>query len=99
MAYDSKFKCPENDELFKAILALQNEEECYRFFEDLMTVKELQSISQRWEVARLLDAGETYAKIEAKTKASTATISRINKCISYGADGYTCILNRLKENK
>lgn len=97
MAYNSKFKSKENDDLFKAILTLESEEECYRFFEDLMTVKELQSISQRWQVARLLDANKTYAEIEEKTQASTATISRINKCLSYGADGYSLVLNKLKK--
>jgi len=97
MAYESKFKSKENDELFKAFLALEDEEECYRFFEDLMTVKELQSISQRWQVARLLSQNKTYAEIEEKTQASTATISRINKCLSYGADGYTRMLKKLKK--
>ena len=97
MAYKSKFSSKANDDLFEAILALKNQEECYRFFEDLMTIKELQSISQRWQVVKMLDSGETYAEIEEKTKASTATISRINKCLSYGADGYSLMLNRLKK--
>ena len=95
--YDSKFKCQANDDLFEAILALQDEEECYRFFEDIMTIKELQSIAQRWEVARMLADGKTYGEIEAETKASAATISRVNKCLQYGAGGYTCILKRMKE--
>ena len=97
MSYNSKFKSKENDDLFKAVLSLETEDECYRFFEDLMTVKELQSISQRWQVARLLDANKTYAEIEEKTQASTATISRINKCLSYGAEGYSLVLNRIKK--
>lgn len=97
MAYESKFKNKENDDLFEAFLALETEEECYRFFEDLMTIKELQSIAQRWQVAKMLDAGETYAAIENKTKVSTATISRINKCLSYGADGYSAVLKKLKK--
>lgn len=97
MSYQSKFSSKETDDLFKAILALETEEECYRFFEDLMTVKELKSISQRWQVVKLLDAGKTYAEIEAKTTASTATISRINKCLSYGADGYAGMLRKLNK--
>ena len=95
MAYTSKFKSKANDELFRAILALDNSEECYKFFEDLMTIKELQSIAQRWEVARMLREGKTYHEIEAETKASAATISRINKCLLYGADGYQSILKKL----
>ena len=97
--YESKFKCPANDELFEAILALESEEECYRFFEDLMTIKELQSISQRWQVAQMLDEKKTYGDIETETGASAATISRVNKCLQYGAAGYTTILKRLKEKE
>jgi len=97
MAYESKFKSKENDDLFEAFLSLESNEDCYRFFEDLMTIKELQSIAQRWQVAKLLDAGETYSEIEKKTGASTATISRINKCLSYGAEGYTGMLKKLKK--
>lgn len=99
MTYASKFQSRENDELFGAILALENVEECYRFFEDLMTIKELQAISQRWEVARMLHRGQTYHAIAASTKASAATISRINKCLLYGAEGYTTILKRLEEQE
>ena len=99
MEYQSKFESEEKNELFKAILALSSEEECYRFFEDLMTIDELESISQRWQVARLLSEGETYVAIMEKTKASTATISRINKCLKYGADGYTMMLKRLAEEE
>lgn len=95
MAYTSKFKSKANDELFRAILALENNEECYRFFEDLMTIKELQSISQRLAVAKMLREGKTYHEIEAETKASAATISRINKCLLYGAEGYQIILKKL----
>lgn len=95
--YDSKFKSAETDELFAAILSLENEEECYRFFEDLMTIKELQAVTQRWQVARMLDEKNTYGEIEAATKASAATISRVNKCLQYGAGGYTAILKRTRE--
>ena len=95
--YDSKFKSETNDELFKAILSLQDEEECYRFFEDIMTVKELQSVSQRWQVARMLDTKKTYGEIEAETKASAATISRVNKCLLYGSGGYRNMLDKLRD--
>lgn len=95
--YDSKFKSETNDELFKAILSLQDEEECYRFFEDIMTVKELQSVSQRWQVARMLDAKKTYGEIETETKASAATISRVNKCLLYGSGGYRNMLDKLRD--
>lgn len=97
MTYHSKIKGKETDDLFHAILALQTEEECYRFFEDLCTIKELQSIAQRLQVAKLLREKKTYNEIEEITKASTATISRINKCLLYGADGYTTILSRLED--
>ncbi len=95
MAYDSRLSSVETDELFKAILSLENAEECYRFFEDIMTVNELKAISQRWHVAVLLSQGKTYAEIEAITKASTSTISRINKSLSYGAEGYAIALGRV----
>jgi len=95
MAYRSKFSSQANDRLFKAILSLESEEECYRFFEDLLTIKELQDISQRWEVVNLLREGCTYSEIVSRTKASAATISRINKCLEYGAGGYRLMLDRL----
>lgn len=97
MTYHSKLKGKETDDLFRAILALKTEEECYRFFEDLCTIKELQSIAQRLQVAKLLREKKTYNEIEEITKASTATISRINKCLLYGADGYKTILTRLED--
>lgn len=97
--YQSRFQSQENDELFRAILTLQDSEECYRFFEDLMTIKELQSIAQRWQVARMLDEGKTYGEIAAITKASAATVSRVNKCLQYGAGGYTAILKRIAEEE
>ncbi len=95
MGYESRFKNEEIDELFRAILALETEEECYRFFEDICTVNEIHAISQRLHVAKLLYEHKTYTDIEEVTKASTATISRINKCLLYGADGYRRILERL----
>ena len=99
MAYKSKLKCEEVDELFEAILSLENEEECYRFFEDICTVNELHAIAQRLHVAKLLNDKNTYNEIEEVTKASTATISRINKCLQYGADGYKIVLERNKKTK
>ena len=75
------------DNLFKAILSLENTDECYAFFEDLCTVKELLDIAQRFEVATLLEKGKSYISISNETGASTATISRVNKCLAYGTDG------------
>lgn len=89
------------DNLFKAILSLENTDECYAFFEDLCTVKELLDIAQRFEVATLLEKGKSYISISNETGASTATISRVNKCLAYGNDGYKLVLERLngKENE
>ncbi|NLF46819.1 MAG: TrpR-like protein YerC/YecD [Clostridiales bacterium] len=95
MAYDSKFKRDDIDELFRAVLTLEDEEDCYRFFEDICTINEIHSIAQRLHVAKLLDEKKTYSEIEEMTGASTATISRINKCLVYGADGYKRVLSRL----
>ena len=85
------------DSLFDAVLSLKNREECYLFFEDVCTVNEIHAIAQRLQVAKLLSEDKTYSEIEAVTKASTATISRINKCLVYGADGYKRILQRLAD--
>ncbi len=97
MEYDSRFRSPETDSLFEAVLSLEDTGECYRFFEDLMTIKELQDISQRWQVARLLAAGRTYTEIASETGASAATISRVSRCLSYGAEGYARVLKKLEE--
>ncbi len=97
MGIDSKIKSQLTDELFEAILELRDVEECYKFFEDICTIKEIQAISQRLKVAQLLKEHKTYIEIEEQTHASTATISRVNKCLVYGADGYKLILERLKE--
>lgn len=97
MSYDSKIKREDIDELFEAVLTLKDEEECYRFFEDICTINEIHAIAQRLQVAKLLSEKKTYTEIEAVTKASTATISRINKCLVYGADGYKLVLERLAE--
>ena len=95
MNYESKLKNKETDDLFKAILQLETEDDCYRFFEDLCTIKEIQAMAQRFQVAKLLSEKKTYSEIEKITTASTATISRVNRCLVYGADGYQRILNRL----
>ena len=89
------------DNLFKAILTLETVEECYNFFEDACTIKEIIEIAQRFEGAGLLKQGVSYAQISKETGASTATISRVNKCLTYGSDGYNTVLARLseKENK
>ena len=97
MAYESRFKRADIDELFEAILMLEDQEDCYRFFEDVCTINELHSIAQRLQVAKLLSEKKTYSEIEDLTKASTATISRINKCLVYGSDGYKRVLERMKE--
>ena len=92
---NSKLKNEQTDAFFRAVLALRTSEECYDFFEDLCTVSELQAMTQRFHVARLLSEGKTYQEISAETGASTATISRINKCLEYGSDGYKTALERL----
>lgn len=83
------------DQLFEAVLTLENVEECYRFFDDLSTVGEIHSFAQRLAVARLLEAGDTYQKIEADTGASTATISRVKRSLNYGNGGYKLALERI----
>ena len=81
--------------LFEAILTLETEEECFHFFEDLCTVNELLSLSQRFEVATMLRDHDTYLKIAEKTGASTATISRVNRSLNYGEDGYELVFARM----
>lgn len=83
------------ERLFSAVLSLQNKEECYRFFDDLCTVGEVESLVQRLEVARMLGEGFTYQKIEAETGASTATISRVKRCLHDGHDGYQLVIDRM----
>jgi len=85
------------DNLFEAILNLKNKEECYLFFEDVCTVNELLSLSQRFEVAKMLRERKTYLEIAEKTGASTATISRVNRSLNYGNDGYEMVFNRLED--
>ena len=90
-----KIRTEEVDHLFEAILCLKNKEECYTFFEDVCTVNELLSISQRYEVAKMLREQKTYLEIAEKTGASTATISRVNRSLNYGNDGYDRVFERL----
>ena len=90
-------KKEKNDRLYKAILTLETEEECYNFFQDLCTVSELRSMEQRYEVATLLNDGMIYNDILERTGASSATISRVNRSLQYGADGYQAVLPRIKE--
>ena len=80
-------------------MCLENKEECYLFFEDVCTVNELLSLSQRFEVARMLTEKKTYLEIAEKTGASTATISRVNRSLNYGNDGYAMVFERLKERQ
>ncbi len=92
---NKKIKTPATDFLFEAILTLHNVEECYRFFEDVCTVNELQSLSQRFEVAHMLRSGKTYLEIAEKTGASTATISRVNRSLNFGNDAYDMVFERI----
>lgn len=95
MGYSSKIKSKQADGLFEAVMQLENMDECYRFFEDICTIKEVQAIAQRFEIAKLLKSKKTYNEIEEETGASTATISRINRSLNYGADGYKIVFERL----
>ncbi len=92
---NSKLKTKEVDHLFDAVLTLESKEECYKFFEDVCTINELLSMAQRYEVAKMLREGETYFNIAKATGASTATISRVNRSLNYGADGYDMVFSRL----
>ena len=96
---NKKIKTESVDALFDAVLSLENREECYRFFEDLCTVNELLSLSQRFEVASMLKSHKTYLEIAEKTGASTATISRVNRSLNYGNDGYELVFSRTGNNK
>ncbi len=94
---NSKIKNKYIDLLFEAILEINDVKECYMFFEDICTVSELKAISQRLEVAKMLKNGYRYSEIIEKAGASTATISRVNRCLNYGADGYNIILDRIEK--
>ncbi len=90
-----KIHTEEVDTLFEAILSLESVEECYKFFEDICTVREILDIAQRLKAARMLKNGENYAVISRETGMSTATISRVSKCLEYGEGGYELALERL----
>ena len=97
MSINEKLRSSQNDELFTAILTLENTEECYAFFEDICTINELLSLSQRFEVAKRLREQKTYLEIAEKTGASTATISRVNRSLNYGNDGYDMVFERMEK--
>ncbi len=96
---NKKIKTPAVEKLFEAILSLENLDECFDFFEDICTINELLSLSQRFEVARMLREHRTYLEIAEKTGASTATISRVNRSLNYGNDGYEMVLRRIEPEK
>lgn len=95
--YSSRLQSERVDALAKAFLALENVEDCYRLFEDLFTIREVQDLAQRLEVAQLLSEKATYTDIVEKTGVSTATIGRVNRALNYGAGGYQLVLKKLRE--
>ena len=94
-AMSKKIRTEAVDYLFQGILSLEDKEECYTFFEDICTINELLSLSQRFEVAKMLREHKTYLEIAEKTGASTATISRVNRSLNYGNDGYDMVFERI----
>lgn len=96
---NKKIKTDAVDHLFQAILTLRSQEECYSFFEDVCTVNELLSLSQRYEVAKMLREKKTYLEIAEHTGASTATISRVNRSLNYGNDGYDMVFDRIGQEE
>ena len=94
-----KLHTPQVDELFEAILSLKDADECYRFFEDVCTVKEIMDIAQRLKTAKMLSEGANYQEINKETGCSTATISRVRRCLEYGAGGYRTVLARVSEEE
>ena len=96
-AMNTKLVSKDKDELFKAIMELKSVEECYNFFEDLCTIRELESMAQRLHVAKLLVEGKVYSTIVSEAGASTATISRVNRSLQGGNDGYSIVFDRLKD--
>ena len=95
---NSKIKDAYIDELFRAILTLNSVEECYNFFEDSCTISEIKAMSQRLEVAKMLRKNKLYSEIVKETGASSATISRVSRCLNYGADGYNTVIDKLNGN-
>ena len=96
---NNKIKTEAVDQLFNAILSLESVDQCYAFFDDLCTVNEILSLSQRFEVAKMLREKKTYMEIVEKTGASTATISQVNRSLNYGNDGYEMIFDNLKKTE
>ena len=96
--FSSRLKSERADMLARAFLSLKNEDDCYKLFEDLFTIREVQDLSQRLEVAQLLSCKATYTEIVDKTGVSTATIGRVNRALNYGAGGYKLVLERLGED-
>lgn len=92
-----KLRGEELDKFFEAILQLETKEECYQFFDDIATMNEIKSFAQRLHVANLLYDGKKYTEIEEETKASTATISRVRRCLDFGSGGYRLVLDRMKQ--
>lgn len=97
--YKSKLQSEAMDFLCEAILSLKSKEECYRFFDDICTINEIKALEQRLQVAKMLRDKKTYLEIAAATGASTATISRVNRCLNYGSDGYNVVLERIDDKK
>lgn len=95
----AKMQIPYLEQLYKAILSLQSMEECTAFFDDICTIQELETLSQRFEVANLLHKGHNYVDINKLTGASTATICRVSKCLTYGEGGYEAVLQKLEEGE
>lgn len=97
--YKSKLESEDMDFLCESILSLTTKEECYRFFDDICTINEIKALEQRLQVAKMLKDKKTYLDIAAATGASTATISRVNRCLNYGSEGYNLILERVKDKE
>ena len=97
--FSSRLQNEQTDNLARAFLTLESVEDCYRLFEDLFTIREIQDLSQRLEVAQLLQGQATYTEIVEKTGVSTATIGRVNRALNYGAGGYQRVLERLGREK
>ncbi len=93
----TKLHTEQIERLFEAITKIENEEECFAFFEDLCTVKEIQDMSQRFETALMLKDGKSYSEITAEVGVSSATIGRVNKCLNYGTGGYDSVISKLGE--
>ena len=97
MSHEPIIKNKSIDELYKAVISIDSVEECYNFFEDLCTITEIQAMAQRYHVALMLEQGVTYSKIAKETGASSATISRINRALNYGAGGYKSVIEKVEK--